>query len=244
MGLISRVSSRTYRLTMYNSQQNLDYRDIIKSENYDEEQLKQLTEPSTEFAFEQIQKLVKMHPRIKELEETKTKLISENRVQAEQNLDQKDNYQNLKNEISELRQHHLEKSERYKQLKTKLESNQGNLTLETAKDNLQIAQSQAEQNAEDKANDFLNEDTDLSQFIKEYVKEKSLAHERKLKLDELQAKINDYNVQQASSGIQHMHSPSYPTRPTPNRPAPAVPQNPSNVPPYPSSSYGAYPIMR
>ena len=80
---------------MYNSQQNLDYRDIIKSENYDEEQLKQLTEPSTEFAFEQIQKLVKMHPRIKELEETKTKLISENRVQAEQNLDQKDNYQNL-----------------------------------------------------------------------------------------------------------------------------------------------------
>ena len=87
---------------MYNTQQNLDYRHIIKSENYNEEQLKELTEPTSEYAFGQISKLVNMHPRIKELEETKTKLISENRVQAEQNLSRKDEYVNIKQRVREI----------------------------------------------------------------------------------------------------------------------------------------------
>jgi ESCRT-I complex subunit VPS37 len=236
---------------MYNTQQNSDYRHIIKSENYNEEQLKELTEPTSEYAFGQISKLVNMHPRIKELEETKTKLISENRVQAEKNLSRKDEYENIKNEISQLRNQHSEKSEKYKQLKTQLESSESSLTLESAKDNLRIAQQQAEELAEDRANDFLNEDIELSQFIKEFIKEKVVAHERKLKLDELQAKINDFSVQQTSSGVQNMQATGYQTnqygRPLPNRPAPGIPQNsmnPSNVPPYPSSSFGAYPAMR
>ena len=84
---------------MYHTQQNLDYRHIIKSESYNEEQLKELTEPTSEYAFGQISKLVNMHPRIKELEETKTKLISENRVQAEQNLSRKEEYENIKQRV-------------------------------------------------------------------------------------------------------------------------------------------------
>ena len=101
--------------------------------------------------------------------------------------------------------------------------------------------------AEDKANEFLNEEIELNQFLKDYISQKIIAHERKLKLDELQAKINDLSVQRSgvSGGIQNMHTTSqggYPIM----RPAPSVPQHhhPSNVPPYPSSSFGAYPGLR
>ena len=97
----------------------------------------------------------------------------------------------------------------------------------------------------------MNEDIELNQFLKDYISQKIIAHERKLKLDELQAKINDLNVQRSgvSSGIQNMHTTSqggYPVmRPAPSIPTPLQQNNhPSNVPPYPSSSFGAYPGIR
>merc|ERR1712157_610631 len=217
MGLISRVSSRTYR----ELKTKMDFTSKLDNESL--ENLEQLPND-----FEKMSSLIQDDPTIKGLKQQKSDLINQTKNLAESNLAQKPILENAMAQLTSMQSE-------FEILKASLQEEQS-LQLENVKERLENAENEAQFECNNLADKFQDDELSVNEFIKKFLKEKSDYHTRKAKKEEICSMINDRDIR-AKDDNGYRSSPSQ-GRKTPSRKAPAVP---SGQPTQGYAAYGAYP---
>lgn len=229
----------------------LDFEQILRSKNFTVDQYNEIQNLS-DWGMQQMTQIIEEHDDIKALKTKKEALLSKNRLQADDNFSKKDEFETKKQRLLQLRQEHQYKVEQHASLSSSIDAQKSDMNLDSAKMLLQVAQSESEEKSEEVANSFLNDDINISKFLKSYIAEKSIAHQRKTKVEELQKMMDVAAAMPATASRGHHNQQRNSANTTPRGGSPmgypgghpGFQQQPPGYGGYPGQPYGGYPAPR
>lgn len=192
--------------------------------------------------MDKISELIENNPELKSLAAKKEQVINQTKTQAQQNLARQPELENLQAQLQMEKEKFTELKSQHDQLVAQLASNSSELSLDSAKMKLESAQISAQSTCDELCEQFYDEEAlKPREFVNQFLKAKFLVHSRKIKIEEINNKINildnERRVRNTASQQPYPNSPyggmSYANRPAPARPAP-------NVPMGGYTAYGAY----
>ena len=194
--------------------QNLDFTQILQTKSLD------YLEALNDFDMEKLKETMEAHPTLTNLKNQKDGLISKTRHQASENLSKEPEMQTSIDNLNNIKARFESNKVLHQGLTSKLNKADNDLNLDNVKIKLQSSQIEANSNCNNLVDQFFDEDIDVSKFVKEYLKAKTLAHSRKLKVDQVTAMMNDRNVQMQQQVASNLGSRSvgYPMRSAPAPP--------------------------
>lgn len=171
---------------MYKTSQELDIPaalGLLSHLNNDE--LKELLNNDGKF-----EDLVKDIKQFKELETEKEMLMASNRSLAEFNLSKRIKLEEGKQVLKELSEKGNQLCESVKEKLDRMKNKSGEMTADTALDLLQAVASEIEDESETVAKKFVDGDTEVDEFLEQFLPRRILMHLRKVKVDKMRQLIS------------------------------------------------------
>merc|ERR1719260_264129 len=132
---------------------------------------------------------------MKALQEEKNMLLTSNKSLAEYNLSQEPVVREAKARLQEKYRAAQQLGEEVRQLKSSLDTKQGNVSPDTLLALLEAANQEVEEQSEQMTDTFLSGGDNLEEFLEQYHEKRKLAHLRRVKVDKLKELIRARNQQ-------------------------------------------------
>jgi len=172
-----------------------DYPAALSSlQHMDSEQLKDILNNEDKF-----DEFIRQLPQMKALQEEKNMLLTANKSLAEYNLSQEPVVREAKARLQEKYRAAQQLGEEVRQLKSTLDTKQGNVSPDTLLALLEAANQEVEEESEQMTDAFLSGGDNLEEFLEQYHEKRKLAHLRRVKVDKLKELIRARNQQQTPS---------------------------------------------
>ncbi|KAG7197971.1 hypothetical protein KM043_016203 [Ampulex compressa] len=181
---------------MYKSNQEPDIPaalGLLSHLNNDE--LKELLNNDTKF-----EDIVKDIKQFKELETEKEMLMASNRSLAEFNLSRQPELEEDKQALRDLSEKGTELCSNVKSKLDEMRDKSGTMTVDTALDLLQAAAAEIEEESERVAEKFLAGDTEVDEFLEQFLSRRKIMHLRKVKVDKLRELIRKAHTSNSGPG--------------------------------------------
>merc|ERR1719328_997241 len=147
---------------------------------------------------------------MKALQEEKEMLLTSNKSLAEYNLSQEPIVREAKARLQEKYRAAQQLGEEVRQLKSTLDTKQGNVSPDTLLALLEAANQEVEEESEQMTDAFLSGGDNLEEFLEQYHEKRKLAHLRRVKVDKLKELIRARNQQPQGQGTPSRAAPPPP----------------------------------
>ncbi|XP_014211099.1 vacuolar protein sorting-associated protein 37C [Copidosoma floridanum] len=149
-------------------------------QNYTTEQLKELLNDEEKF-----EELIKDNKQLLELEAEKKEIMVRNRSLAEFNLTKEPELEEAKRRIQSLSEEGSQLCSKVQALLEQIANKAGTMTVDLALDLLQTAAAEIEEESEKVAEKFLAGETEVDEFLEQFLSRRKIMHLRKVKVDKM-----------------------------------------------------------
>ncbi|KAM9392495.1 VPS37B subunit of ESCRT-I a [Pholidichthys leucotaenia] len=192
---------------------------------------------------EKLTKMVQETDEIQEVQQSKERILANNRTLAEQNLALQPRLEHKKQQLTKRYGCLQENFESYQLRKSTLDHKSGNSSLDTLLALLQAEGAKIEEETENMADSFLDGDMTLDSFIDAYQSKRKLAHLRRVKIEKMQEMVlqgqrlpqasvppsRSQDIKAAASLLSDGSSNGSSPVPQPRRKPPAPPSQPAPI---------------